>query len=195
MRQLILLLPVLFIYGCNNPKTVFICGDHVCINNTEAEQYFEDNLILEVKVIDNKSKNEIDLVELNLKSNSEEKKEISMLSKDNTRKPIKVLSNDEIERKKIELKKKKKIKNKKYKKTKKIKNKKYKKAKKIKKTVKKEKSNKIIKKANKVVNVPEKKISDVCAILEKCSIDEISKFLVKQGKEKKYPDITIRENK
>ena len=189
MRQLILLLPVLFIYGCNNPKTVFICGDHVCINNTEAEQYFEDNLILEVKVIDNKSKNEIDLVELNLKSNSEEKKEISMLSKDNTRKPIKVLSNDEIERKKIELKKRKKIKNKKNKKENKIQQSK------IKKIVKKEKSNEIIKKTNKVANIPNKKITDVCAILEKCNIEEISKFLVKQGKEKKYPDITIRENK
>ena len=189
MRQLILLLPVLFIYGCNNPKTVFICGDHVCINNTEAEQYFEDNLILEVKVIDNKSKNEIDLVELNLKSNSEERKEISMLSKDNTRKRIKVLSNDEIERKKIELKKRKKIKNKQNKEAKKIKKTK------IKKIVKKEKSNEIIEKTNKVVNVPKKKISDVCVILKKCSIDKISKFLVKQGKEKKYPDITIRENK
>ena len=189
MRQLILLLPILFIYGCNNPKTVFICGDHVCINKAEAEQYFEDNLILEVKVIDNKSKNEIDLVELNLKLNSEEKKEISMLSKDNTRKPIKVLSNDEIERKKIELKKRKKIKNKKGKKKNKIKQTK------IKKMVKKEKSNKNINKKNKVVNIPDNKITDVCTILEKCSIEEISKFLVKQGKEKKYPDITIRENK
>ena len=36
---------------------------------------------------------------------------------------------------------------------------------------------------------------DVCTILEKCSIDEISKYLVRQGKEQKFPDITLRENK
>ena len=189
MKKLILLLLVFFIYGCNNPKTVLICGDHVCINKAEAEQYFEDNLTLEVRVIDNKSKNEIDLIELNLKSNSEEKKEISMLSKDNTKKPIKVLSNEEIGRKKNELKKRKKIKNKKVKKEKKIKKKK------IKKLIEKQKSKEIIKKPNEIVNIRDKKITDVCTILEKCNIDEISKFLVKQGKEKKYPDITIRESK
>ena len=40
-----------------------------------------------------------------------------------------------------------------------------------------------------------KRITDICTILEKCSIDEISKYLIKQGKEKKFPNITIRENK
>ena len=84
-----------------------ICGDHVCINKAEAEQYFEDNLTLEVKVIDKKKQKKIDLVELNLKSNSEGKKEISVSTKIKTRKKIKVLSNDEIE-KKAELKKRKK---------------------------------------------------------------------------------------
>ena len=34
---------------------------------------------------------------------------------------------------------------------------------------------------------------DVCTILEKCSIDEISKYLIKIGKEKNYPDITTRQ--
>ena len=36
-------------------------------------------------------------------------------------------------------------------------------------------------------------IIDVCTIIEKCSIHEISKFLLIQGKNKKFPDITIRE--
>ena len=31
--------------NCSKPKTVLICGDHVCINKAEAEQYFEENLI------------------------------------------------------------------------------------------------------------------------------------------------------
>ena len=34
---------------------------------------------------------------------------------------------------------------------------------------------------------------DVCTILEKCSIDEISKYLIKIGKKKDYPDITTRQ--
>ena len=115
MKKLILFLIILTVYGCNKQKTVLICGDHVCINKAEAEQYFEDNLTLEVRVVDKKENKEIDLVELNLKSNSEGKKEITMLNKNQTRKEIKVLTNDEIERKKIELKKRKKIKNKKIK--------------------------------------------------------------------------------
>ena len=100
-------------YACNKTKTVLICGDHVCINKAEAEQYFEDNLTLEVKIIDKKAKKNIDLVELNLKSNQEGGKKISVSRKDQTEKEIKVLSNDEIEKKKIELKKIKKNKNKK----------------------------------------------------------------------------------
>ena len=36
-------------------------------------------------------------------------------------------------------------------------------------------------------------IVDVCTILEKCSIDEISKYLLEQGKKKEFPDITIRQ--
>ena len=188
MKKLLLCLIMLTIYGCNKPKTVMICGDHVCVNKAEAEQYFEDNLTLEVRVVD-KKKREIDLVELNLESDSEGKKEISVLNKSQTKKEIKILSNDEIERKKIELKKRKKIKNKK------IKDKKITKQAKLKKPNKKQKPINTIKKTKKIVNKPDKKITDICTILEKCSIDEISKYLVKQGKEKKFPDITIRENK
>ena len=64
----LLLIISFFLLSCAKPKTVLICGDHVCVNKTEAEQYFEENLTLEVKVIDKKAKKEIDLVELNLKS-------------------------------------------------------------------------------------------------------------------------------
>ena len=189
MKKILLFLIILTAYGCNKPKTVLICGDHVCVNKAEAEQYFEDNLTLEVKVIDRKAKKEIDLVELNLKSNSEGKKEISVSNKNQTRKKIKVLSNDEIERKKAELKKRKKIKNKK------IKDKKITKQAKLNKPNEKQKTLNNITKTKKIVNKPGKKITDICTILEKCSIDEISKYLIKQGKEKKFPDIAIRENK
>ena len=46
----------LFFIGCTKPNTVFICGDHECINKTEAKQYFEENLTLIVKVIDKKKR-------------------------------------------------------------------------------------------------------------------------------------------
>ena len=34
-------------------------------------------------------------------------------------------------------------------------------------------------------------VVDVCTIIEKCSIEEISKYLIDQGNERDYPDITI----
>ena len=37
------------------------------------------------------------------------------------------------------------------------------------------------------------KVVDICTILEKCSIDEISKYLLEQGKKKDFPDLTIRQ--
>ena len=171
MKKLLLFLIILGIYGCNKAKTVLICGDHICINKAEAKQYFEDNLTLEVRVVDKKESKEINLVEINLESNSEGKKEIRIFNKKQTDKKLKELSNNEIKKRKAELNKRNKIKNKEI------------------------KNRKITGKAKKIVNKSSKKITDICTILEKCSIDEISKYLVKQGKERKFPDITIRENK
>ena len=176
MKKILYFLIILTIYGCNKPKTVLICGDHVCINKAEAEQYFEDNLTLEVKVIDKKSSKAINLVELNLKSNSEGKKEISVLNKEKTNKEIKVLSNTDIKKTKEKLKKRKRAKQAKLKKVK-INN----------------KPKKNILKKKKIVNKPNKQIADICTILEKCSIDEISEYLIKQGINKRFPDITKRE--
>tara|TARA_A100001011_G_scaffold391720_1_gene477782 strand:- start:1042 stop:1599 length:558 start_codon:yes stop_codon:yes gene_type:complete len=185
MKKIIFFITLLTLYGCNNPKTVLICGDHVCINKAEAEQYFEENLTLEVQIIDNKKDKKNDLVELNLNKNLEGKKEISVTKRNKIKKKIKILSNDEIEKKKIEVRNKKKLKVKKKEKNK------------IVKTVKKidpNKTKKKIKKITKDVDKSENKIKDICTILEKCSIDEISEYLVKQGKTKKFPDITNRDN-
>ena len=183
MKKLLFFCLVLSMYGCNKPKTVLICGDHVCVNKTEAEQYFEENLTLEVKIINKKRSKEDDLVELNLNSNSSGKKEVSILNKKQTSKELKELSNSEIKRKKAEIRKKKKLKDTKITKQAKLKE-----------VKKKKKPQDSVIKTNKVVNNTNKKITDICTILEKCSIDEISKYLVKQGKERKFPDITTREN-
>ena len=164
----------LFLTNCNKPKTVFICGNHICVNKAEAKQYFEDNLSIEVKVIDQKKEKNFDLVELNLKENKSGERKISVSSKISTNKKLKTLSNDDISKIKQNIKNKKK--------EKKI-------AKKISQSN--QESVKIIKR--KIMSKERKDIIDVCTLLDKCSIDEISKYLNKQGKKKKFPDITTRQ--
>ena len=38
-------------------------------------------------------------------------------------------------------------------------------------------------------------IVDICVLVKECNINEIYKFLVKQEKKKKFPDINLREDK
>ena len=199
MRFLIFFTILLSFYGCNKPKSVLICGDHVCINKAEAKQYFEDNLTLEVQVIDKKENKEINLVEINLDPNSQDKRNISIFTKQKTKQEVKVLSANEILEKKAELKKRRisKEKNKKLSLKKnnndkevvnlnKIQKEDVNKTKKVIKTQKKTKQ--------KIVNKTSYNTVDICKVLDECSIDEISKYLVEQGMNKKFPDITTREN-
>tara|TARA_B100000767_G_C19516377_1_gene430555 strand:- start:12 stop:548 length:537 start_codon:yes stop_codon:yes gene_type:complete len=176
MKNIIFLLLIFSFSACNKPKTVMICGDHVCVNKAEAKQFFNDNLTLEVKILDTKIKDKSDLVELNLKTSSSNQKEISIFSKKKTDQNIKILSNKEIEQKKLQLKERKKVKRNKQK------NEKVKKKQKILKSS----------ESAKVISKQTNQIVDVCMIIEKCNIEEISKYLVKQGKNKKFPDITLR---
>jgi len=191
MRFIYLLSLLILMSNCTKPKTVLICGDHVCINKSEANQYFEENLSIEVKIINKKNKNEPDLVELNLREDQVGKRKIRLSSKESTNKKLKILSNKEISKIKKDLK----NRNKEKKITKKIikDNNDFKKKKKVSK--KNEKN--ISKEKNEIfrnnVNKTNKDIVDVCTILEKCSIDEISKYLLNQGKKKSFPDITIRQ--
>ena len=41
--------------------------------------------------------------------------------------------------------------------------------------------------------VNKKIMLDICTIIEKCNIEEISKYLIKKGNQRKFPDITLRE--
>jgi hypothetical protein len=200
MKFIFLFIIISSIYSCSKPKAVFICGDHVCINGSEAEQYFEDNLTLEVKIINNNKKKNVDLIQMNLKENLNGRKKISLLNKNKTKNFIKILSESEIKEKKIEIKKRKKIKIQNLKGEKKNKIIKKKEVKKILNTkeVTKKNINKSLKNApnntvKKIVNKKPKEIDDICAILKKCSIDEISRYLIKKGKAAKFPDITKRE--
>ena len=173
MRFLFLIIPFIFMQNCSKPKTVLICGDHICINKSEANQYFKENLSIEVKIIDIKKNIKPDLVELNLNESVGNKK-ISINKKEKTKKEIKTLTNKQIKDIKKKLKKSK-------------------------------KNNKLAEKSiynnkNKSKKIKlnnntkeELKVADVCSIIEKCNIDEISKFLLNQAKKKKFPDITVRE--
>ena len=194
MKYLFYTIFIILLSNCSKPKTVLICGDHICINKDEAEQYFEENLTLEVKVVNKKIKNEVDLIELNLVKDSSGKKKITLSSKKDTSENLKILTNDEKLVIKKDIKKKrneKKIAKKSIVKEKNSINPVIKK--KVENSDKVEKKS-IIDKGNiKNVNKNNTNIVDVCTILEKCSIDEISKFLLEQGKNKDFPDITLRQ--
>ncbi len=185
MKYILIIFSVLFLLSCSKQKTVLICGDHVCVNKNEAKQFFEENLSLEVRIIDQDKKDvSIDLVELNLSNNPTRK--ISINKKNETKKKVRILSNKETKKIKAEVKKKVKLDKEKQKKVifnraKKISKKNFENSNDLKK-------NEISKKSS-----SKTEITDVCLILEKCNINEISKYLIERGNKKKFPDITIRQ--
>ena len=187
MRLLLVILIFFFFSNCSKPKTVLICGDHVCVNKDEAKQFFEENLSIEVKIMDQKADKEIDLIELNLSNKTSEKREVKVFKKNETNKKLKILSKEEIENIKKNIKKQ----NEKKKMVKKI----IKKnddinEKKVKKIQKKENIKSYVLKNN--VDKRQKEVVDVCTIIKKCNIEEITKYLLNEGKNKKFPDITKR---
>jgi len=188
MKYTFFLLFILFFLAssCSKPKTVLICGDHICVNKDEAQKYFEDNLSLEVKIIHKENKKQADLVELNLEKNDDGKKKIKIVKKIDTDKNLKKLTKKEVTDIKKNIKK---SKNKK-KEFNKISQKKIKKDEKEKDLKKNELNKRIVKKS---VNKRQEDIVDICTILDKCNINEISKYLLEQGRKKDYPDITERQ--
>ena len=42
MKHILIIFSVLFLLSCSKQKTVLICGDHVCVNKTEAKQVKKD---------------------------------------------------------------------------------------------------------------------------------------------------------
>lgn len=174
MNKFFLLLLLILFANCSKPKAVLICGDHVCVNKKEANQYFKENLSLEMKIIGGKEKKIVNLVELNLQKDSKKEK-INITKKTETNEVIKVLSPKEVKAIKKRV------------------NQKVKKQKEgLKKISKRVKNKDSLKKTKKVINI-DNISTDICTLLDKCSIDEISKYLIKQGKNKKFPDLTIRQ--
>ena len=170
MKKLIFIFVLMLFQSCAKQKTVLICGDHVCVNKAEAKQFFEENLTLEVKIVDKKDNKEINLVQLNLNEGSNIR-QVNVVKKKETKNQIRVLTNKEVK----EIKKKVKTNKNKY-------------AKKIILKDKKRRKNIFFEKNN-----SKNDIVDICTIVNKCTIDEISKYLIKTGKKKDFPDITVRE--
>ena len=187
MKIFFLIFALFILTNCNKPKTVAICGDHICVNKLEAKQYFEENLKLEVKIINKQENKQIDLVQLNLNENYKTDRKISIDKKKKTSQEIKVLSPLEIKNIKKDINKKKnKVRN-------------FKKSTQHKKTLKVSADENINKKQKKKIKHKEKTLNssievvDICTIIKRCNIEEISKYLIKQGKNKNYPDINTRE--
>ena len=170
MKKLIFIFVLILFQSCAKQKTILICGDHVCVNKAEAKQFFEENLTLEVKIVDKKDNKEINLVQLNLNEGSN-LRQVNVVKKKETKNQIRVLTNKEVK----EIKKKVKTNKNKY-------------AKKIILKDKKRRKNIFFKENN-----AKNDIVDICTIVNKCTIDEISKYLIKTGKKKDFPDITVRE--
>ena len=175
MKFAILLIP-LIVFSCAKPKSVLICGDHICVNKAEAEQFFNDNLSIEVKIISKEKEKRFDLVKLNL----ENKENNSIIvTKNKSKKIIKKLSKKEILDKKKEIKTRKKLT-------------------KLNKKSKSKKENKTKKKSKKNVDIVgldisrENKSSDICLMVKKCDIDSITKYLIKLSNKKDYPNINLR---
>ena len=162
---------ILFLYSCGKPKSVLICGDHKCVNKSEAKQYFEENLTIEVQVISKNKKSSFDLVELNT---NEGNTKIKIFKKQNNKTVMK-LSKEQIKAKKKEVRDKKKL----------VKSKK---EKNINIDFKEEKAPRVIsiKKTN-------TNSIDICLKLEKCDIESITDYLIKVSNEKNYPNISLRE--
>ena len=173
MRYLIIFL--LLISCAKKTKSVLICGDHVCINNDEAKQYFRDNLSLEVRVLKKKTYKYEDLVEYNLSKENEKDKTIILSKvKDNKNfKELKILNKKEkkLIKEKIKIEKKK--------------------VKKVNKKGETENLNSIKKTQNikKKATVKKEQV-DICSIIEKCDIESISEYILKKSMENKFPDIT-----
>ena len=165
-----LLLFSIFLLSCSSPiggeKRVYICGDHPCVNKNEIEDYFNNNISIEVYTIssDKEKKENFDLVELNLlKDKLESKKKIDVSKEE---KEIKKQIKD---RKKFA-----KLKIKKIEESSKVK---------VKEAIEKKESPKI-KRPSQFTFVR------ICKNLEECDIDKIEKIVMDIGKQKDFPDIT-----
>jgi hypothetical protein len=184
---------IFFVVSCSPKNKAYICDGKKCANTKEANEYFKKKHTIEVEIKDKKKDKSIDLVKLNTKDLSENDE----LKIKNTNKNIKVnnkkqsffqkqklaaIKRSEAIKKEKEQKKLLKIRNKE--KVEQIKN--------NKKIVKLPKKDNSIKKSAKTVDENLFIKNTKCFVLGKCDIEDISKKIMDKGRNKDYPDITIK---
>ena len=174
MKKIYLLIFVLLL-SCTSGKKVYICGDHPCKNKKEIDDYFKNNISIEVYVIENDKvkKSNQDLVQLNLSKDKTLDKKNKKLDFLKERK--KEILDTKKEQKPSKLKLRVKTENKE--KLKYPEDKKSTVQSKRKFTYKKQKSTKVV---------------HMCKNIEECDIDIISKKVIDLSKNKSFPDINFR---
>ena len=191
---------LLLILSCNTVKKEYVCGDHLCIDKKEFNEYFSKNFIVEIQKKENQKNKNIDLVKLNTGSSIVEKNDNK-----NSKKIEKLRIKSEKEKLKAE-----KIKLLEERKIRETKEKNKLAEAKIAKLKEKNETKNIRKQANKIINKrPEEKktlaknnvnntsvnsdksknVKSICDKIQDCDIDKIIELLIKKGKDKPCPDI------
>ena len=96
MKLIYIIFILLFTYSCAKQKTVYWCGDHPCINKKEKEEYFKKNMSVEVKNVNELSKEEPSYIDkmkekaiLEQKKNIKEEKKLAKKLKEDEKRIIK----------------------------------------------------------------------------------------------------------
>ena len=98
----------LLILSCSTVKKEYVCGDHPCINKKEFNEYFSDNLIVEIKSQKNTKNKKVDLVKLNEKffekkiNNDKNSKKNKLIKEKERRKNLKAEKKILLKKKKAE---------------------------------------------------------------------------------------------
>ena len=167
MRYFLILI-FFFLLSCSNPivgnKRVYICGDHPCVNQKEVDEYFNNNISIEVYTItsDKEKKENFDLVDINL-------------LKDKLKSKNKIIVQDEKKNIEKQIKERKRLA--------KLKLKKVDDPKKVIETAK-------INETPKKTKASQFTFVRICKNLEECDIDKIAKIIMDIGKEKDFPNIS-----
>ena len=134
-------------------QKIYICGDHECANKKEIDDYFKNNISIEVYTLSEVSKKDYDLVELNM--SIEDKN--SIVSTEVKRKILKenLSKRPNIKKAKVN------------------------------------KGENIIQR-NRRISKPKITLVRICKDIQECDIDEVAKKIFETGKDKKYPDLTIK---
>ena len=204
----------LIFVSCTTVTKTYVCGDHICLDKKEFNEYFAENLTIEVKILKKKKKS-INLVQLN-SLNATAPLKITDASRLNAIKKKKKNKADlktqrsilKQKRKNQKIEEKNNIKNKKYLAKLKQKNDKENIAQKTiidkKLNSSKVKTKNILKSGS---GIDKTKVSDkiltfksvktkpqenLCKEINDCDIDKIAELLLKKGSKKKYPDITSK---